>query len=57
MPIAERRTARLERLAVQRLRLVELALGLKHRPQILDGGERVWVPIAERRTARLERLA
>jgi hypothetical protein len=36
--------------------LVELSLGLKQRPQILDGGERVWVPIAERRTARLERL-
>ena len=57
MPIAEHRTARLERLAEQRLRLVELALGLQQRSQIVDGDERAMVPIAKRCTLRLERLA
>ena len=39
MPISERRTARLKRLAQQRLRLVELALALQQRPEIVYGFE------------------
>jgi len=57
VPIAERCTARLEVLVQQQLRLVELALSIQQRPQIVDGGERVRVPIAERRTPHLELLA
>ncbi|KOO27497.1 hypothetical protein Ctob_000794, partial [Chrysochromulina tobinii] len=57
VPIAERRTPRLERLAQQRLRLIKLALVLQQSPQIANGGKRVRVPIAERRTHRLKRLA
>ena len=57
VPIAVRRTRRLELLAEQRLRLVELALGLQQILQIADGGESVMVPIAERCTPCLERLA
>jgi hypothetical protein len=56
VPIAERRTARLERLPVQRRRLNELALNMQQPPQMIDGVESRAVPVAERRTARLERL-
>ena len=58
MPIAERRTARLERLAEQHARLVELALVLHQQPQIMSvtarspllvrlGGERAHVARAQ----------
>ena len=57
MPIAERLTTHLERLPEQRLRLVELALGLQHHPHIIDGDECIRMSIAERRTAPIERLA
>ena len=56
VPIAERRTRHLERLTDQRLRLIDLALGVQQNPQIDDTVQRVGFSITERCPPHLERL-
>ena len=51
------RRARLDVLAEQRLRVVELALSLEQPRHVADRGERVRMAIPERRAARLEVLS
>eukprot|EP00966_Prymnesium_polylepis_P177927 4120348-Prymnesium_polylepis.1 len=53
--VAKRLTHSLERLPIERLGLIPLALGLEQLSQVADGGERVGVAVAER-TASCERL-
>ena len=57
VPIAERRAPPLQRLAVQRLGGIEVALGLQQQAQVVDRAERVRVAVAERLAARRQRLA
>ena len=57
MRIAELATIPIERLAVQRLGLVVLALIREQDREVVDGGERAWMRIAELSTMTVERLA
>ena len=58
MPIAERRTLRLEHLVVQHARLVELvALGIQQHPQVINRDEGARMTIAERGTVPHKHLA
>ena len=57
MPIAERLAPRLQRLAEQRLRGGEVALGLQQQAEVVDGSVRVRMTTAERLVLPLQRLA
>eukprot|EP00964_Phaeocystis_antarctica_P053745 scaffold31553_cov63-Phaeocystis_antarctica.AAC.3 len=57
MPVAEGLAQPLQRLAVQRLRGGEVALGVKQVAEVVDGDERAWMPITERLAVHHQRLA
>ena len=54
MPVAERLSLCLQRLAVQRLRAIQVALVLQQLAEVVDRDERVRVPVPERLSPRLQ---
>ena len=57
MPIAEGVAPPLQRLAAQRLRGGEVALGVQQHAEVADGAERVRMPVAVGLECHLQRLA